>query len=104
MLLHKQSEEIEMKKSILALIFALSACGAQPAFAKADYSSPVCELAISSDMSILRSVVIKELEKAADKTQSEEIKNINDKDVVVAATNLFCENFSAKETLEWIGL
>lgn len=56
-----------MKKSILSLIFALSACGAQPAFAKADYSSPLCELAISSDMSVLRGVVIKKLEKAADK-------------------------------------
>lgn len=93
-----------MKKSILALIFALSACGAQPALAKADYNSPQCELAISSDMSVLRGVVIKELEKAADKNQLAEIKGINDTDVVVAATNLFCENLSAKETLEWIGL
>lgn len=93
-----------MKKSIVALIFALSACGAQPALAKADYSSPKCELAVSSDMPVLRGVVIKELEKAADKNQQMRIKNISDDDVVVAATNLFCENLSAKETLEWIGL
>ncbi|QGZ15162.1 hypothetical protein [Klebsiella phage vB_Kpn_P545] len=104
MFLHKQSEEVEMKKAILSLIFALSACGAQPAFAKADYSSPLCELAISSDMSVLRGVVIKELEKAADKNQLTQIKNINSVEIVVAATNLFCENLSAKETLEWIGL
>ncbi|WKW87995.1 hypothetical protein pzkkv8_153 [Klebsiella phage pzk-kv8] len=93
-----------MKKSILALIFTLSACGAQPAFAKADYNSPQCELAISSDMSVLRGVVIKELEKAADKNQLTHVKDINDETVVVAATNLFCENISPKETLEWIGL
>lgn len=93
-----------MKKSIFALIFALSACGAQPALAKADYSSPQCELAVSSDMPVLRGVVIKELEKAADKNQLMLIEDIGDDDVVVAATNLFCENRSAKETLEWIGL
>lgn len=60
-----------MKKSILALIFALSACGAQPAFAKADYNSPQCELAISSDMSVLRGVFIGSFFKLFDNNTNE---------------------------------
>lgn len=94
-----------MKKIILGLSLLVSSCA--PAYASlntADYGSPVCVFSQSVDMDTLREVVTKQLLRAADRNQAMLIDDIGEQDVVVAATNLFCENKSPKAVLEWIGL
>lgn len=93
-----------MKKSIFALVFALSACGVQPAMAAADYTSIQCLKFVEGDWDSVKPKLMKELMTAADKNQKMLLEDVSDNDLVVAGTNLYCENITAKAALEWIGL
>ena len=93
-----------MKKFVLALIFAVSSCSAVPAMAKADYTSIPCIKFVEGDWDKVKPKLIHDLEAAADKNQKMLIEDLGESDLVVAGTNLYCENASVPEVLEWIGL
>lgn len=97
-----------MKYSIFALVFALSACGAQPALAveqgNPDYTSIKCLKFVEGDWDVVKPKLMKDLMTAADKNQKMLLEDVSQNDLVVAGTNLYCENISAKAALEWIGL
>lgn len=93
-----------MKKLLISLVLAVASCSSAPAMAKADYTSIQCIKFIEGDWEVEKPKLVAELLKAADKNQAMLIEDLSDNDLVVAGTNLYCENISAKATLEWIGL
>ncbi|QQG32252.1 hypothetical protein CkP1_0034 [Citrobacter phage CkP1] len=93
-----------MKKIIVALALAVSSCSAVPAMAKADYTSIQCLKFVEGDWEVAKPKLIHDLEAKADKNQKMLIEDLDDNDLVVAGTNLYCENISVPEVLEFIGL
>lgn len=93
-----------MKKIILAAVLSLSACVGTPAIAEADYTSIPCIKFIEGDWKDQKPRVIKDLLAAADKNQAMLVEDLDDNDLVVAGTNLYCENIPAKDVLTWVGL
>lgn len=93
-----------MKRLSIALILCLSVVGAQPAMAKANYSSIQCLKFVEGDWSKVKPKLIHDLEAGADKNQKMLIEDVSEDDLVVAGTNLYCEGLTVQQTLEWIGL
>ncbi|CCI88612.1 hypothetical protein BN80_038 [Yersinia phage phiR1-RT] len=96
-----------MKTSILALIFAMTSCSA-PAFAShsapnSGYTSIECIRFIEGTPGADKKL-IKDLAKGATTNQKMLLDDLSEKDMVVAGTNLYCENKSVQEVLQWIGL
>lgn len=93
-----------MKNIILGLIFAVSSCSAVPSYAEANYESIQCIKFIEGDWNKVKPKLIRDLEASADRNQKMLIEDLGDNDLVVAGTNLYCENIPAKDVLTWVGL
>lgn len=94
-----------MKKIILATaLLSLSACVSVPVMAADGYSSIPCIKFIEGDWEDQKPRVIKDLLAAADKNQAMLVEDLDDNDLVVAGTNLYCEKAAAKDVLTWVGL
>lgn len=97
-----------MKKFVLALTVLMASCTASvPAMAAnygPDYTSIKCIKFVEGDFDVVKPRLIADLLKGADKNQAMLVEDLSENDLVVAGTNLYCENRPVKEVLEWVGL
>ncbi|AGE48147.1 hypothetical protein [Salmonella phage vB_SenM-S16] len=96
-----------MKKLIASLVLVVASCSAVPAHATpgvADYNSIQCLKFVEGDWDTVKPKLIKDLLAGANANQKMLIEDVDQNDLVVAGTNLYCENKSVPEVLEWIGL